>query len=622
MKKRLILLTSIGIITLALNWCWKSDQEQNSSSSSTSSQYISTFEITWWIYSQSSFNASVISENTKNIVSTRAWIITSINCEAWKKIKAKDLIARIEPDTSDVNYQNTSIQRNSINEQINNIQWVISFTKANFDAQAKQLENQKVNNEQQLKILEKNLVNLQKTQNLTSSDITLQIKNLEDQITSLIESKNFTEKNIQILTDNKAWDLHKINDNIKNTNKQLYTTISDSLEKIDSVFWITEQNKDKNDAYENYISVKNSSLKTNTENQFWAMKEKFGNFDNMNNDQISNLVWDMSNLLKTAADSINSSVPGGSLTQTTIDSYYSLFIGLANTSQWSILTTKTNLDNLLNSLKTTENSYDNQITSLRNQLNSTNSNIQTLQINLDNLKNNKGESSMISIDSNINSLASQIANLESSNRNIDQQLNSLNESKNIQLNQLNNQIVSLNQNLRTLGNSVSGESLVAWVNWIIKWKKAELNNKIAANTLICEISPDNNEWLKLQIYTPWKIELGQQFQYTKDWVLLWTWTFETELPYKDSITQNYIYETKITNPDLKEWDKITIKLTEKKNWWTIWIPIQYVSPKLDWSYVNIKNWESLEPRKIDVWGINNWFIQVYSWLNKWELIVK
>ncbi|MFZ5342014.1 MAG: hypothetical protein ACOZBL_05975 [Patescibacteria group bacterium] len=63
------------------------------------------------------------------------------------------------------------------------------------------------------------------------------------------------------------------------------------------------------------------------------MKEKFGNFDNMNNDQISNLVWDMSNLLKTAADSINSSVPGGSLTQTTIDSYYSLFIGLANTSQ-------------------------------------------------------------------------------------------------------------------------------------------------------------------------------------------------------------------------------------------------------------------------------------------------
>lgn len=119
------------------------------------------------------------------------------------------------------------------------------------------------------------------------------------------------------------------------------------------------------------------------------------------------------------------------------------------------------------------------------------------------------------------------------------------------------------------------------------------------------------------------MEIGQTFSYSKDGTLIWTWKFETELPYKDSFSQNFIYETNIFNTKLKEWDRITIKLTEKKNWWTIWIPIQYISPKLDGYYVSLKENDSkTNNHKIEVWTINNWYIQILSWLNKWDIIIK
>ena len=381
-------------------------------------------------------------------------------------------------------------------------------------------------------------------------------------------------------------------------------------------------NKWKNDSYEVYLSAKNSQLKTDIENKFRGLKDKLATFDSMSDEQISSYIWEVTGLLKLAADAVINSVSSNTLPQSQIDTYYSTFINLANTSTSSLLSTKTSLDNMLNSLQTSENTYDNQINSLQSSISTINSNIDSLKNSLENLKWNKTQSTYISVDTNINTLQWQITSLESSNRNIDEQTNGVIESKNIQITSLNNQIVSLNQSLRTLWNNVYGEKLYAGVNGIVKNRKIDVNNKIASSTLICEIINDAGQQIKLQIYAPQKMQIWQEFQYIKDNVFLWTGSFENELPYKDTTTQNYIYETSLKSTELKEWDKVTIKLTQEKNWWTIWVPIQYMLLKLDGQYVNLKTLTGVALKEVEVWNINNWYVKILSGLNSWDVVVR
>lgn len=632
MKKNVLyFILFLGVVSLS--WCWSSDSEDNDSNLNTSwlscSNYLT---VNWWTWESLNLKAKIVADNVKNIVSNNWGNIEYLDCEKGKKVSEKTLIVKIKPDYSDPNIQNLTNQSSMINSQILNTKGIISSTRSNFESQAKQLQNQKENNLSQIAILSKNLDNLRKTQNLTSWDIGLQTQSIQDQISSLSESKAYTEKNIKILTANKQWDLNKINDNIKNLNKQLISTIKDCFEKVDNVFGLTEANKYKNDAYEDYISVRNSALKNKVESEFFNLKERFDRYDSMNSAEISSFVWDVSTLLKDAADAINASVPWGSLTQAQIDSYYSSYISLSNTSSTSILATKTSLDNIVNSLSTTENSYDNQITSLQNQLNTTVSNIQTLQINLDNLKNNKWESSMISIDSNINSIQSQITNLESSNRNIEQQLSALNESKSIQINQLENQLAQLNSNLNTIGINLNWQSIYAWTSWIVKEKSSSLGNKVWSNSLICQILPDKTS-LKLQVYSSSDLPLPLEIKFSFDGKEYST-KLVNKLPYQDPVTQNYIYDasnsislddkTVSLSDVFSEWKTLdvhtvaenTAKVSNK-----IYIPINFVSNTIAWSKVKIKDetW-NISEKSVVLWELDSSNIEIRSGLNKWEVI--
>jgi len=623
--------------SLILVWCWKEEVNIDTKNETiTWSTYSEEYQITWTIFNNISLNGLVISENTKNIISSKAGIVKSLNCEAWKKVKASDFIAEIYPDSADVTIQNTNIQRASINEQISNIQNTINFTKSNFDAQLAQLKNQKENNVQQINSLKKNLENLSKQNDVSIGDIGVQtktiedqIKYLEDQIDYLQNTKALNNKNITLIKQNKEKELEKLKNNIAITNKQIYTTLQDAFEKIDAVFGITESNKNKNDSFEIYLSSKNSQLKNDVEAQFRVSKEKLANFNSMSDQQISAYIGEVTSLLKLAAESVNNSVSSPTFSQSQIDGYYSTFISLANTSTSSLLNTKTSLDNMFSSLQTSENTYDNQINSLESQITSLDSqessiksNIDSMKKSLENLKSNKTENITITLDTNKNTLQSQVTTLESTNKNIEEQINWLLESKNIQMSSLDNQIVSLKQNSQTLGNNLYWEKLYAWVDGIVKAKKVDINNKISSNTLICEITSNAGEEIKIQIYAPQKMNIWQHFEYIKDDAVLWTGSFETELPYKDSATQNYIYETNLKTDVLKEWDKISVKLTQEKNGWSLRVPIQFVLPKLDGQYVNLKTWTGAILKKVQAWDMNNWFVNILSWVNSWDILVR
>jgi hypothetical protein len=96
----------------------------------------------------------------------------------------------------------------------------------------------------------------------------------------------------------------------------------------------------------------------------------------------------------------------------------------------------------------------------------------------------------------------------------------------------------------------------------------------------------------------------------------------------DNVTQNYTYEVTSSNLDVIEWKRIGIWLhLENSSTWNIMIPLDYVQPKLDWYYVYIKisnsKWQAAAfDKKIQVWDIDNWYIQVLSWLKIGNILLK
>ena len=60
------------------------------------------------------------------------------------------------------------------------------------------------------------------------------------------------------------------------------------------------------------------------------------------------------------------------------------------------------------------------------------------------------------------------------------------------------------------------------------------------------------------------------------------------MPYKDPVTQNYIYELPNTIGNLKEGDRLAASFTENLSSREVWIPLEYVIAKLDGNYVKHK----------------------------------
>ena len=60
--------------------------------------------------------------------------------------------------------------------------------------------------------------------------------------------------------------------------------------------------------------------------------------------------------------------------------------------------------------------------------------------------------------------------------------------------------------------------------------------------MICQIVPEGDQNLKIQVYSYTRIPLGQAITFYRGNDLLGNGSIVYELPYKDATTQNYMYE--------------------------------------------------------------------------------
>lgn len=605
-RKTLLILISIFLLFS----CTTENQKTDVTTSKENKKEIT---YTVWAKQNETINIywNILNNNIKELSTDNWWKIEYLNCETWRKVTPDTLIAKITPNLWDLQYKNNMVQLNSLNQQLVNQENIKRSTIQNFESQERQINLQKNDLKNKLSTWEKNLSILKDQKWFNSNDIDLKISSLENQLEMLNETKELVERN-------KKETLSDINKSIENIKWQIYNTSNKALLKLDETFWISEENNNTNNNYEKFLGAKNTKLKNEVENELRKYIWDNKTLEITDSANISSDIKNLSNTLKKAwqvvKDSINSN---WSLSQSTIDILYETFIGF---SDW-LLTYKTNYDKLINAVGTTSLTFDTEIKTI-------DQNLESLNTSLENLKNNWSQSADLTFDSNINSLENQLSSLTTGEDNLEEQLKTLLETKKSQINWLDMQIINIKDWISKMNIMLSPENIYAETFWTIKQKSVKLNNTVRIWSPICSIVPKNNS-LKLELYSPIKLNIWNIFTYLKDWELHWTWTIISESPVKNSLTQNYIYQWEIDFKTLNEWDYLNIKVLNTKEESNdiknneIWIPINYVSPKLDWFYVNkLMEWWNIKEIKVEVWNMNNWEIRVVSGLSNGNILQK
>ena len=579
--------------------------------------------VTWDINTNLRLKWVTVIDNLKKVVSPNAWIVKTMNCNPWAKVTSDTLIAKIEPDWNDSSVKSLISQRTSLYTQISNTNSIIEQTKNNFDIQIKSLENQITDTQNQIDINNKNLAALKDQKKFWLGDLDQQLESLKVQL------KNLNDQYV-ILENNKKNDLSKTNDSLINLVDQIKLLTSDSLLKIDEIYWISIENEHLNDRYENYLWAKDTSLKTEIENLWLKLNSSNPDIFNNNFKDISDYLDNLSKLLWMVKTSIKWSVVSSTLSQTQIDAWYSMFLTYSN----NLLTYKSNYDSLNNSLLTIENNYDNSLLTIKTQIDSVESSIS-------NLSDNKINSYNSSLDVQINNLVVSIDKLKTALDSLLSQIDSLKSQEKIQISWFENQISTLNSNIKNINISLSTQNIYSWINWTVKNKLVSAWNKVWINIPLCEILP---EWdnLKLKIYSSKELQKWDKIWFTFNWE-----NYVSEIlnsfTYKDNLTQNYIYESGYLKwINIKEWEilDVVIVQTEEENVDNlsneetnqdinkdsdkkIFVPINFVINRMEWSYIKVKtsSWNIVR-NKVSIWEISWNMIEVIDWIKNWDNICR
>ncbi len=519
---------------------------------------------------QTTMYGTVFADTIKNIVSNRWGMLDYINCQPWKQVSKNTIIAKITPNEGDLTYQNSAIQLSALEEQLSNLTTIFSLTEDTLAIQQTMLRDQYDNNSTLL-------ANLDKTEWYTKSSLAYQEDLLDQQYETLKTSKNV--------------DLDKMKTSISNTYKQYLIMIKDALKKVNDVFTSTNFT----------LSDKDPTLKQEVLSEYSRLKTKIS--DTMSASEFSAYLNDFSDFMTLVASSVNATTPSTNLPQsssmwTSIDGLYTTFTTLATTFVWS----KSAFDTLASSYDSLKNTYNSQI--------------KTLDTNTDNFNDNTAESTKLQIDN-------QKASLQLAQKTLANQLDAADQNQSLQLMSLKNQLLTLQQNIAVLSNSLQWEVLYAWVEWIVKMRALGEDNKLAPNTLLCQITPTDASNTSIQIFSYQRLALGSKVAIADQWgQFLWTWIVLYEYPYKDPTTQNYIYEIPVVNFAVKENERVSITLSQSADKNDIWIPLQYISPRLEGNLVRKKIWSWIQNIYVNLGDINGEYVQIISGLNIWDEIVQ
>lgn len=569
--KKIYIASVLTLSVLLFAGCWQKIEDTVVSTWMVP-MYSTSYLIVPLVSSPITIYGTVVADTIKTISSTKAGILKYIDCQPGNEVAKHTVIATIQSNTADANYQNTKIQLQAMQDQLNNMTKIYSLTQDTLS-------------------LQKDIVYAQYQNNLTLLDNLTQSESYTD--SSLRYQENLLEQQYSTLKQSKSIDLDKMQTSISNTHKQYMIMVKDALKKVDDIFSTPMFS----------LSDKDPDLKHDVLSEHARLADDLA--VPMDSHQFSQYLLDISQLMSLAARSVSATTPTTTLPQSSsvwwmsIDTLYTTFTTLSTT----FIGSKSAFDTLASSYDSVKNTYNGQLKSA--------------ELNTDNFTQNTAKSTALQ-------LKNQKASLELAQKSLTTQLDSSDNNQAIQLMSLKNQILSLKQNISVLSHSLDGETLYAGIEWIIKMRMVGEDNKVAPGTPLCQIAPKDESNVSIQVFSYQKLSLWTKVTIsTQQGQFLATWVLAYEYPYRDPATQNYIYEIPVVRATVKENERVRISLAQEVNGLETRIPLSYVSPRLEWYLVrahtvnkNIKN------VYVQLWPINAWYVQVLSWLRIWNQIVQ
>lgn len=571
-----------------------------------------------------------------------SWIIKSINIEVWQKVKAWQILAKIDLSSSAyaTAYNNADT---AYNNSLNAFSYTEESIKNDLLSAKVQLDNAKMAKdntysvtEKQLELAQTQLDNIKNTVRNTANTASTSQKNIEIQLKSANDKLDMDKKSFEA-------NLSSSYSNLKNAITLAGTLIDSSLTYADTLLWVTDKNKSLNDTFENYLWAKNTDTKTSANkaftsvndlwnsflnNQYWTDRDSF---DKEASDIIA-ILWKTDGLYSDITAILNNSITSSTFTQDTLVALLAKVSSIQSwaTWQWWIIWLKTQLDSIINGIVTLKTQYSIAVDADNNAINSA-------QANLDNIKAwNISQLDNVSWNETLTQTQYEntVASIKQSRDWVDNALkiaqanyDSVNAKLNTQKIQAKSSIDSAKWWKDLAGISLDNTSIIAPYDGVITARNIEVWSSTNPGSPAFVIWNNDNIKIKLDINSEdiTNLSLGQIVN-VKRRDNSYTGIISLVSPNSDPTTKMFKAEISFEKkPDsLNLWDFVDVYINKQKSKDKfILVPFSSIISLGQWEYniFVVSSWAVASSRSVKIWSQNSNDVVITSWLKEWERVV-
>lgn len=619
MKKYILILL---LTTISLTSCGKEEVSEQ--------KYYSTWIVqTWSINLDNSYVWYVESEDTVNLSAKMWWKITNIYKEEWDRVNAWELVAILDWSEAKVWYStasNIASTLETMKDQTSNM----------FDSQIKVMEA-KI---EQVKAWNTGIdLWLQDTKSITEAQLKTASSRVE-QAKLWVETAKTNLDQTKIVLSTTEEHIYK-NTLSAITNSVILDT--NILNFVDTLIWVTKENKDKNNSFEDYLWAKDITSLKDAKKEFLEVNELFREYKDLYEQKIENKtpdndsIKDIANkwidiaeklkvLLSSTYDVLDNSIDNIQLTQSTIDSYKSQVSEMWQDIESSLLTVSWDyilwLKGSIENMESFKSESEMQLSLLEKQYELAEKWLDTANNTYDQYKKmSKWQINEITTKKNVteNQLKEALAWLEA-----------LKKQKQTSLSEIDAKIWEVYGQKNSASVMIWNSEVISPISWVVINKLNEIWQVVwwampilviaDESKLQIKVWVDDNAISSIKVWDNVKIDI--------DWVQ-WqvNWKIKNIYPSKDNITKKNIVEISIglskilgLENQVKIWSMAKIYFENIKEKSSIIIPNEAITQKfmLAWVYT-LHDWKVIF-KNIEILEQNDSIAKV-SWLKVWETII-
>lgn len=570
---------------------------------------------TWTVFSWSidNFNTHVWYlqwENTTNLSTKVWWKVTNIFVKEGDYVNAWDLLLTLDSMEAKVWYNTSSTIVSTLSDMKNT-------TSSMYDEQIKSME-QKLNQAWIWK---------EWVYTWLSDVKSVSEAQLETAKTSL-ETAKVNLENTQIILDTKEKNIYTNSKNAIVSSVILDTNI---INFVDELLWVTSSNKDKNDSFEDYLSIENKQKLNEAETSFLKSYDLYKKYKELYNTQIENknpsnevliealnsweiLAENLKTLLNLTYDVLDNSVDNIYFSRQTIDLYKQNVTNFWAQIESSLITVSWEYFLWLKWSKQSLTDFQNE---KKLQLEILKKQVELAEKSYNQYK--------LTSDSKIRETETQTKIIDSQFQEMISTIESLKKQKQAALEQIDLKISEAVWQKESSSVMIDSWEIRSPISWVITIKAVEIWQVVWWWMPLLVVADDQN--LKLDISVSeevlWNISLWQDVLLEVDW-------FDKQVkskvsmiyPSKDLITKNTKIEIAFENKDkLKIGSYTKVYLSNIINFDSILIPNNSIVSKfmIPWVYVLNNEWK-VEFKNIEIIKANDKFSSI-SWLKVGDIII-